>query len=119
MKRYGYDWAGFWLINTHNGLKDKRISPVDINDYLAIKEWLDNGGVAYSGKIYKGLSQIEKRSDQGDHHTIYEIAHIWRIFLSQKLCGEKYPINQNLLLTFFGGGIYTRINFFLHERRIH
>ena len=66
MKRYGYDWAGLWLINTHNGLKNKGIKPVDINDYPAIKEWLDNGGVAYSGKIYKGLSQIEKRSDQGD-----------------------------------------------------
>ena len=21
VKRYGYDWAGLWLINTHNGLK--------------------------------------------------------------------------------------------------
>ena len=66
MKRYGYDWAGLWLINTHNGLKNKGIKPVDINDYPTIKEWLDDGGVAYSGKIYKGLSQIEKRSDQGD-----------------------------------------------------
>ena len=23
VKRYGYDWAGLWLINTHNGLKNK------------------------------------------------------------------------------------------------
>ena len=66
MKRYGYDWAGLWLINTHNGLKNKGIKPVDINDYPAIKEWLDNGGIAYSGKMYKGFSQIEKRSDRGD-----------------------------------------------------
>ncbi|TWV14500.1 hypothetical protein FQ707_04145 [Bacteroidaceae bacterium HV4-6-C5C] len=66
VKRYGYDWAGLWLINTHNGLKNKRIKPVDINDYPAIKEWLDNGGVAYSGKIYNGFLQIKKRSDQGD-----------------------------------------------------
>lgn len=27
---------------------------------------LDNGGIAYSGKMYKGFSQIEKRSDRGD-----------------------------------------------------
>ena len=66
MKRYGYDWAGLWLINAHNGLKSKGIKPVDINDYPAIKEWLDNGGVAYNGKMYKGFSQIEKRSDRGD-----------------------------------------------------
>ena len=66
VKRYGYDWAGLWLINTHNGLKNKGIKPVDINDYPAIKEWLDNGGIAYSGKMYKGFSQIEKRSDRGD-----------------------------------------------------
>ena len=66
VKRYGYDWAGLWLINTHNGLKNKRIKPVDINDYPAIKKWLDNGGIAYSGKMYKGFSQIEKRSDRGD-----------------------------------------------------
>ena len=66
VKRYGYDWAGLWLINTHNGLKNKGIKPVNINDYPAIKEWLDNGGIAYSGKMYKGFSQIEKRSDRGD-----------------------------------------------------
>lgn len=66
VKRYGYDWAGLWLINAHNGLKSKGIKPVDINDYPAIKEWLDNGGVAYNGKMYKGFSQIEKRSDRGD-----------------------------------------------------
>ena len=66
IKRYEYGWAGLWIINTHNGLKDKRIKPININDYPAIKEWLDNGGIAYSGKIYKGLPQIEKRSDQGD-----------------------------------------------------
>ena len=35
VKRYGYDWAGLWLINTHNGLKNKGIKPVDINDYPA------------------------------------------------------------------------------------
>ena len=32
---------------------------------------------------------------------------IGRIFLSQKLYGEKYPINQNLLLTFLGN-IYQK-----------
>ena len=41
VKRYGYDWAGLWLINTHNGLKNKGIKPVDINDILQLKNgWI-------------------------------------------------------------------------------
>ena len=94
VKRYGYDWAGLWLINAHNGLKSKGIKPVDINDYPAIKEWLDNGGVAYNGKMYKGFSQIEKRSDRGD--TPYNLRNCayMRIFLSQKLCGAILTLQQ-------------------------
>ena len=26
IKRYGYNWANLWLINTHNGIKEKNIS---------------------------------------------------------------------------------------------
>ncbi|MGL5771635.1 MAG: Eco57I restriction-modification methylase domain-containing protein, partial [Bacteroidales bacterium] len=66
IKRYGYDWADLWLINTHNGLKSKNIKPIDIVNYPAVKEWLDKGGMAYNGKIYNGFSQIANRSDQGD-----------------------------------------------------
>ena len=54
IKRYGYEWAGLWLINTHNGVKG--VMPrIDINDYPAVKQHLDN----YWDKI-------EKRADQGD-----------------------------------------------------
>ena len=65
IKRYGYVDNGLYLINTHNGTKGK-IERIHIEDYPAIKEWLDKGGIAYNGKIYKGYSQIVKRSDQGD-----------------------------------------------------
>ena len=44
-----------WLINTHNGVKDKGIRPIDINDYPAVKEHLDNY-----------YPQLEKRQDKGD-----------------------------------------------------
>jgi len=44
-----------WLINTHNGVKEKCIKPININDYPAIKKHLDG--------YWK---DIEKRSDQGD-----------------------------------------------------
>ena len=55
IKRYGYEWAGLWLINTHNGIKG-RIPRIDINDYPAVKAHLDQ----YWDKISKG------RADKGD-----------------------------------------------------
>ena len=55
IKRYGYDFADLWLINTHNGIKEKGIKPVNIKDYPAVKKHLDS--------FYP---QLEKRSDKGD-----------------------------------------------------
>jgi hypothetical protein len=55
IKRYGYEFADLWLINTHNGVKEKNIKPININDYPAIKKHLDSY-----------WEQIEKRADLGD-----------------------------------------------------
>ena len=55
IKRYSYENNGLYLINTHNGIKEKNISPIDINKYKAIKKHLD--------KFY---SDLEKRYDKGD-----------------------------------------------------
>ena len=41
IKRYGYNWAELWLINTHNGVKG-RIPRIRIEEYPAIKAHLDN-----------------------------------------------------------------------------
>ena len=54
IKRYGYDWAGRWLINTHNGIKDK-IPRINIEDYPAVKAHLD-----------QFWDKIRDRADQGD-----------------------------------------------------
>ena len=54
IKRYSYNWAGLWLINTHNGVQGK-IPRVDINDYPAIKQHLD-----------KYWDKISIRADRGD-----------------------------------------------------
>ena len=54
IKRYGYEWAGLWLINSHNGIKD-RLHRIDIKEYPAVKAHLD---------LY--LKQLEKRTDKGD-----------------------------------------------------
>ncbi len=55
IKRYGYDFADLWLINTHNGIKESDLEPINVNDYPAIKRYLD--------KFYP---KLEKRADQGD-----------------------------------------------------
>ena len=54
IKKYGFDWAGIWLINTHNGIRGQ-YPPIDIKDYPAVKEHLD-----------KYWDNIQKREDQGD-----------------------------------------------------
>ena len=55
IQRYGYVFAGKWLINTHNGVKENGIKPINIDDYPAIKNHLD--------KFYP---ELEKRQDKGD-----------------------------------------------------
>ena len=60
IKRYGFDFADLWLINTHNGIKDKDIPPVDINQYPAVKAHLD-----------KYWDKISVRNDKG--YTPYNL----------------------------------------------
>jgi methylase of polypeptide subunit release factors len=62
IKRYGYEFADLWLINTHNGIKEKGIKPINIEDYPAIKKHLD-----------KYYPKLEKRADKGD--TPYNLRH--------------------------------------------
>jgi len=53
IKRYSYEFADKWLINTHNG--SKTTERIDVNNYPAIKEHLD-----------KYWEKLVKRDDQGD-----------------------------------------------------
>ena len=39
INRYWTDWAGLWLINTHNGYEN--VPPIDVNDYPSVKKHLD------------------------------------------------------------------------------
>ena len=64
IKRYGFNFADLYLIATHNGYGDTL--RVNIENYPAVKEWLDKGGIAYNGKTYKGYETIAARADQGD-----------------------------------------------------
>ncbi len=58
IKRYSYEWADLWVINTHNGYTSNlkfKIPPIDIEKYPALKSHLDSH-----------WGTIATRSDQGD-----------------------------------------------------
>ena len=52
IQRYQANWAGLWLIDTHNGYGN--VPPVEVDNYIAIKRHL-----------YKSYRKLEKRSDKG------------------------------------------------------
>ena len=86
IKRYGYDFGDLWLINTHNGIKEKAIKPINIKDYPAIKKHLD-----------KYYPELEKRADKGD--TPYNLRNCAYMddFFKQKI---MYP-NMTKYLPFY------------------
>lgn len=58
IKRYSYEWAHLWVINTHNGYTSatkSKIPPIDIEKYPATKAHLDSH-----------YDTIATRCDQGD-----------------------------------------------------
>ena len=94
IKRYGYEFADLYLINTHNGVKEKGIKRINIEDYPAVKAHLD--------LFYP---QLEKRADQGD--TPYNLRNCAYIedFSKQKIvysnmCSEpSFYLDENGFLT--------------------
>lgn len=52
IKRYRVDFADLWLINSHNGYR--KISPIDVDDYPAVKAHLD-----------QYWEKLKKRQDKG------------------------------------------------------
>ena len=59
IKRYHYDYKDWYIINTHNGLRENGLPRIDVvNDYPVIYEYLK-----------QWQPELEKRLDQGDHWT--------------------------------------------------
>lgn len=74
IKRYGYDWANLWLINTHNGVKGK-IPRINIEHYPAVKAHLD-----------QYWDKIRDRADQGDTpYNLRNCAYL-DLFFKPKIC---------------------------------
>ncbi|MBS5980289.1 MAG: class I SAM-dependent DNA methyltransferase [Dysgonomonas mossii] len=93
IKRYGYEWADRWLINTHNGIKEKNIPRIDIENYPAIKDHLDSY-----------WEKIEARADQGD--TPYNLRNCayMDLFLQPKICWKA--VGRNLAFALVESGVF-------------
>lgn len=99
IKRYSYEWAHLWVINTHNGytsaLKSK-IPPIDIEKYPATKAHLDahwdtiatrcdQGDTPYNLRNCAYLEDFEKEK------IVYgEIVQEPRFYLDNGECGLGY-----------------------------
>ena len=94
IKRYGYDFADLYLINTHNGVKEKGIKRIQIEDYPAVKAHLD---------LY--YLQLEKRADQGD--TPYNLRNCAYIedFFKQKIVWKA--VGRNLAFSILEEGKFV------------
>lgn len=110
IKRYSYEWAHLWVINTHNGytfaLKSK-IPPIDIEKYPAIKTHLnahydtiatrcDQGDTPYNLRNCAYLEDFEKEK------IVYgEIVQEPRFYLDNGECklGHFYAEATSFILT--------------------
>lgn len=92
IKRYGYDWADLWLINTHNGIRG--VKPrIDINDYPAVKAHLD-----------QHWDKISKRADKGDTpYNLRNCAYL-DLFFQPKICWKA--IGRNLAFSIVESGTF-------------
>ena len=99
IKRYGYDWAGLWLINTHNGIKGK-LERIHVEDYPAVKAFLD-----------QYWDKISTRADKGD--TPYNLRNCAYLddfskpkIVYQELCRRGSAFSLDLENNFLGNTGY-------------
>ncbi|MDM1367171.1 DUF7149 domain-containing protein [Myroides marinus] len=62
IKKYSYEYNDLWIINTHNGIKDKGVSAIDIDNYPAIKEHLQQFLPSLTKRVDKGSTPFNLRN---------------------------------------------------------
>ena len=94
IKKYGCEFADLWLINTHNGIKEKGIKPIKIEDYPAIEKHLE-----------QFHSHLEKRTDRGD--TLYNLRNCAYMddFSKQKIVWKR--VGSLLKFCYDNSGIFA------------
>ncbi len=55
-------WDELYLINPHNGVKEKNIAPINIDDYSAVKQHLEQFYEKLSKRIDKGVTPYNMRN---------------------------------------------------------
>ncbi|ADO03106.1 type IIS restriction-modification protein [Helicobacter pylori SJM180] len=110
IKRYSYEWASLWVINTHNGytsnLKSK-IPPIDIEKYPATKAHLDSHYDAIATRCDQGNTPYHLRNcayleDFEKEKIVYgEIVQEPRFYLDNGECelGGFYAEATSFILT--------------------
>lgn len=103
IKRYSYEWADLWVINTHNGYTSNlkfKIPPIDIEKYPAIKVHLD-----------AHWDTIATRCDQGD--TPYNLRNCAYLedFEKEKIVWN--PVSGEYFFTFIKDEIYFNNSLFM------
>ncbi|MCQ2682236.1 class I SAM-dependent DNA methyltransferase [Helicobacter pylori] len=107
IKRYSYEWAGEWLINTHNGYTSSfksKIPPIDIEKYPATKAHLDSH-----------YDTIATRCDQGD--TPYHLRNCAYLedFEKEKIVWN--PVSGEYFFTFIKDEFYFNNSLFMMTSR--
>ena len=100
VKKYSLKYSNTYIINTHNGIKEKNIPPINIKDYQAIKKHLD--------KYYK---QLEKRQDKGD--TPYNLRNCAYLEEFEKDKIVWTPVNGIYYFTYVEAGYYFNNSLFM------
>ncbi|OOQ25580.1 class I SAM-dependent DNA methyltransferase [Helicobacter pylori] len=103
IKRYSYEWAGEWLINTHNGYTSatkSKIPPIDIEKYPTLKVHLD-----------AHYDTIATRCDQGD--TPYHLRNCAYLedFEKEKIVWN--PVSGEYFFTFIKDEFYFNNSLFM------
>jgi hypothetical protein len=79
IKRYRAEFADLWIINSHNGVKEKNIPRVDIiKDYPIVYKHLQNF-----------QEELKTRQDQGDHWTNLRNCAYLEVFKNEKIIFSK------------------------------
>jgi len=92
IRRYGYVDSGLFLINTHNGLKDK-LPRIDINDYPTVKAHLD-----------QYWDKISVRTDKGDTpYNLRSCAYL-DLFFQPHICWKA--VGRNLAFALVESGVF-------------
>lgn len=95
IKRYRADWAGLYLVATHNGYVDANgvaVPAVNVEkDYPAVFEYLKSVGDAIDrGEITVKGSGLYKRSDQGWHWSNLRDCAYWEEFGKPKVIFGRF-----------------------------